>query len=60
MKEAPLAKITRPTVKDVYSRDRLISLFDEALERPVKWVSAPAGSGKITTVASYLDARRLP
>src|SRR5512143_1404076 len=60
MKEAPLAKLTRPTVKDIYSRKRLLDLFDAALERPITWVSAPAGSGKTTTVASYLEARKLP
>ncbi|MBF0317545.1 MAG: hypothetical protein HQL04_05160 [Nitrospirae bacterium] len=31
--------------------------MDTALAKPVVWVSAPAGAGKTTLVASYLDAR---
>jgi len=54
------AKITRPTPSGAVHRQRLFTLLDAGMERPVTWVSAPAGSGKSTLVASYLDARKLP
>jgi len=54
------AKITRPTLSRVVQRKRLFSLLDARMEKPVVWISAPAGSGKSTLVASYLDARGLP
>lgn len=54
------AKITRPAVSGAVHRKRLFELLDAGEERPVTWVSSPAGSGKSTLVASYLDARKLP
>jgi ATP/maltotriose-dependent transcriptional regulator MalT/two-component SAPR family response regulator len=53
-------KITRPSASGILPRERLFSLMDGALKRPVTWISGPAGSGKSTLVVSYLDARRLP
>src|SRR3990172_8069499 len=58
--QTSIAKITRPKITGVYERKRLFKLLDQRLERPVVWISAPAGSGKTTLVASYLDARKLP
>jgi LuxR family maltose regulon positive regulatory protein len=54
-----LAKLTRPKVHRAVARDRLFSLLDERREHPLIWVTAPAGSGKTTLVASYLEARKL-
>ncbi len=54
------AKITRPTLSVVIQRERLFSLLDNKMEKPVVWVSSPAGSGKTTLVSSYLDSRNLP
>ncbi|MFL0802662.1 MAG: hypothetical protein K6L81_03020 [Agarilytica sp.] len=54
------AKISRPTVKNVYQRPRLFYALDRARERSVAWVQAPPGSGKTTLVGSYLDDRELP
>ena len=34
--------------------------MDTGLDYPVTWVSAPAGSGKTTLVASYLAVRKFP
>ncbi len=59
-KGPPTAKITRPTVSGVFQRERLFRLLDDKRKRPMVWVSGPAGSGKTTLVASYLDARSLP
>lgn len=54
------AKITRPPTSKAIQRKRLFSLLDVKVEKPVVWVSAPAGSGKTTLVSSYLDSRKLP
>lgn len=34
--------------------------MDAGLDYPVTWISAPAGSGKTTFIASYLDTHKLP
>jgi LuxR family transcriptional regulator, maltose regulon positive regulatory protein len=57
---APIAKINRPRLSEVFPRKRIFRLLDLAVERPIVWVSAPAGSGKSTLIASWLDARKLP
>jgi LuxR family maltose regulon positive regulatory protein len=54
------AKIARPTLAGVVERKRLFSILDGRVGKPVTWLSAPAGSGKSTLVASYLDDRELP
>ncbi|MDD2337961.1 MAG: hypothetical protein PHD01_15465 [Geobacteraceae bacterium] len=55
-----MAKISRPILSKVVQKKRLFSLLDAKMGKPIIWVSAPAGSGKTTLVASYLDARGLP
>ncbi|MEO0249957.1 MAG: hypothetical protein ABIN58_10610, partial [candidate division WOR-3 bacterium] len=55
-----IAKIARPKISGVYERKRLFKLLDKRLERSVVWISDPAGSGKTTLVASWLDSRKLP
>jgi len=54
------AKVTRPTLPHVLSRERLFSSMDALRRHPVIWVSGPAGCGKTTLAASYLKARGLP
>lgn len=58
-KNASIAKITRPNISGIIPRRRLFKLLDSNRKSPITWVSGPAGSGKTTLVASYLDARRL-
>lgn len=60
MQKMPIAKITRPKLAAVHNRTRLFKLLDLHRDRPVTWISSPAGSGKTTLVGSYLDARKLP
>lgn len=55
-----LAKTNRPTVAAVYPRARLFRLLESRRKRPIVWITAPAGAGKTTLVASYLQARRFP
>ena len=54
------AKIARPVQTDIYPRDRLFSILDTCLARPLTWVTGPGGSGKTTLVSSYIDSRELP
>ncbi len=56
----PFNKIIRPTITDVLPRERLFRLLDDCVTRPVTWIGGPAGSGKSTLVASYLDVRKTP
>ncbi len=44
----------------VMPRKRLFRLLDQGRKAPIAWVGGPAGSGKTTLVASWLDARRIP
>ena len=58
--DAPLAKITRPSAKGLFPRERLFGLLDQGRGNPIVLVYGPPGSGKTSLVSSYLDARRLP
>jgi ATP/maltotriose-dependent transcriptional regulator MalT len=55
-----LGKVTRPILKGIFPRKRLFSMLDGMRERPIIWISGPAGSGKTTLVSSYFEARKLP
>lgn len=59
-RKAPLpAKLTAPKLGNIIQRSRLFKLLDAALDKHAIWVSAPAGAGKTTLVASYLAARTI-
>ncbi len=58
--QALIAKITRPRLPKVLPRKRLFQLLDKGLDVPITWINGPAGSGKTTLIASYLDASNLP
>lgn len=59
-RHASIAKISRPTTTYAYRRTRLFRSLDRSRGVPVTWISGPAGSGKTTLIASWLDARELP
>lgn len=60
MKKTSIAKISRPNAKGIIPRKRLFRLLDNPGKQPIFWVAGPAGSGKTSLVAGYLDARKLP
>ena len=60
-KPASLAKLTQPTLaRSVHMRERLFEMLDQARRMPIVWICAPAGAGKTTLIASYLNAKRVP
>ncbi|GKS69359.1 hypothetical protein W03_13630 [Nitrosomonas sp. PY1] len=59
-RQIALAKLTQPRISGVAGRDRLHTQLEKGLSNyPVVWIAGPAGAGKTTLVASYLDARQL-
>ena len=54
------AKFSRPRLFDVTPRNRLFSRVDASLSHPVIWVDGPAGAGKTSLVAGYVEARGVP
>jgi ATP/maltotriose-dependent transcriptional regulator MalT len=57
---ASIAKITRPKIKLILHRKRLFKLLDASRNHPITWISGPAGCGKTSLIASYLDSRKIP
>ncbi|HXE97038.1 MAG TPA: BTAD domain-containing putative transcriptional regulator [Dongiaceae bacterium] len=55
-----ISKINPPELSGIVVRPRVFAQLDRCCETKVAWVSGPAGSGKTTLVASYVESRRLP
>ncbi len=53
------SKVSRPHVKGALLRPRVFDILDLRKDCGIVWISAPAGSGKTTLVASYLTERNL-
>lgn len=54
------AKLSRPRLAHVHARERLFAGLDECRQRAAAvWICGPAGAGKTTLAASYLEARGL-
>lgn len=53
------AKISPPWLTGTYPRGRLFERLDAARRHPVIWINGPAGAGKTTLAADYLEARKL-
>jgi LuxR family transcriptional regulator, maltose regulon positive regulatory protein len=60
MKHIAPAKLTRPSSRGTLPRERLFHSIERGREKKVVWVSGPAGSGKTTLAASYLDFHKAP
>ncbi|MFH0997205.1 MAG: BTAD domain-containing putative transcriptional regulator [Pseudomonadota bacterium] len=54
------AKLTRPSSRGVLPRERLFHSINVGREKKVIWISGPAGSGKTTLIASYIDSVKAP
>lgn len=55
------AKLARPRLHSPLARERLFQRLDRAREgASVIWVDGPPGCGKTTSVATWLEARKLP
>ncbi len=55
-----LGKLRRPRLGRAIARERLFGAIDAGAELPALWIAGPAGFGKSTLVATYLEARALP
>ncbi len=58
-KDAYLSKITPPKISNIVRRERLFKILNKERNSPVLWITAPAGSGKTTLIASYIAACKL-
>ncbi len=56
---AAMVKLGRPRAGGAVPRERLFTLLDRARERPIVWLSGPAGAGKTTLATTWIEARRL-
>ncbi|ACV68917.1 hypothetical protein [Desulfohalobium retbaense] len=54
------AKFARPALSQVVPRARLFDRLREHGRSSFLWIAAPAGFGKTTLVASYLEAQEVP
>jgi DNA-binding SARP family transcriptional activator len=52
----PINKISRPRLSKVFERERVFRLLNDSFGHSAIWISAPAGAGKTTLVASYLES----
>lgn len=55
MNTTGLPKLSFPKIQNIYTRQRLNEYLDSCVNNPATWVQGPAGSGKTTLIASYLN-----
>ena len=53
------AKLSRPRLFDIAPRERLFSLVETSRSHPAIWIDGPAGAGKTSLLAGYIEARGL-
>ena len=53
------AKVNKPRLAACFPRQRLFNLLETLRQRPVVWISGPAGSGKTSLVSSYAEVHGL-
>lgn len=56
----PLPKFAAPRVGRVVHRTRLFKTLDHVPGRGQLWMASPAGAGKSTLIADYLETHKLP
>ena len=54
------AKITRPSARGIFPRERLFEKIRQCRQQPVTWIAGPAGCGKTSLVSSYIATGKLP
>jgi len=54
------AKLSRPRLFDMTPRHRLFARLDTGRAHPAIWVDGPAGAGKTSLLAGYVEARAVP
>lgn len=57
--DASSAKASTPRAEAVIQRERLFRLLESDGARRITWIHAPAGFGKTTLAASFLEARQV-
>lgn len=60
MKPIVPVKVTQPGAQGVLPRERLFDSIRKGCEKKIVWISAPAGSGKTTLAANYLEIQNIP
>ena len=51
------AKLSRPRLFDIAPRERLFARIDASRSHPAIWIDGPAGAGKTSLLAGYIEAR---
>lgn len=51
------AKLSRPRLFDIAPRERLFARLDVCRTHPAIWIDGPAGAGKTSLLAGYIEAR---
>ena len=54
-----IPKLLPPKTNNVYRRARLHDMLDDKEDQRIIWVTSPAGSGKTTFIANYLEEQQL-
>ncbi len=52
-------KLTPPSLSGTHPRTRLFRRLDSLRDTPALWITSPAGAGKTTLIASYLQTRKI-
>ena len=53
-------KLQPPKLNNIYQRERLFNVLSEHEHQRAIWLASPAGSGKTTIIASYLEKIKKP
>lgn len=60
VRKLPVAKLVSPRTSQIVRRRRVLGALDRALRAGACWIAAPAGYGKTTALADYLEKKSTP